>query len=967
MTSSTSSTEVQHRLQGLLDYHAQLRGDEKGESQVFLDRLFQAFGHGGYKEAGAVLEFRVPKQGRGTKFADLIWGSRVLIEMKKRGEKLQEHYLQAFEYWIRIVPNRPRYVVMCNFDEFWVYDFNTQLDEPLDRIPIADLPERYMALAFLFPDDRTPLLGNNRVEVTREAADSVATVLNSLIARGEERSRVQRFMLQCVLAMFAEDFDLIPRGFFTQLADDARKGLGSTYDLFGGLFRQMNNPEPARGGRFVGIPYFNGGLFSTVDPLDLNGDELHRLHLAALENNWAKIQPQIFGVLFQSSMGRAERHARGAHYTSEADIMRVVLPTVVRPWQARIEAASNQRELRSVLEGLHSFRVLDPACGSGNFLYVAYRELKRLEANALLKFQGMSGRDAARQAATLSAVSVRQMYGIEFDSFGAELAKVTLTLAKELALREMHGVLGSSGLDFDQPLPLDNLDANIIHGDALFTPWPEVEAIIGNPPFQSKNKMQREFGSAYVRRVRDTYPLVPGRADYCVYWIRKAHDHLRPGQRAGLVGTNTIRQNDSRVGGLDHVVAQGGTITDAVSSQVWSGDAAVHVSIVNWVKGDAPGLRHLAWQTGSRPESPWEEASPASIGAALSAGTDVTSARSLRVNVESEACYQGQTHGHEGFLIDPVNNAELLRQLLDDPKAKRYLHPYLIADELIGRERSLPGRFVLDLNSAANLFEAMEAGKAFERLQQTVEPAMRALAEQEREDTGRERGPRQNHYDRWWRFWRGRAELIGKLSKIPRYIACGQVAMRPIFEFIDSEIRPNAALIVFPLPDDYSFGILQSSLHWAWIKVRGSTLTERFRYTSDTIFDSFPWPQEPSSVQIQAVAAAAVALRTLRREVMNRQGWSLRDLYRTLDTPGRNPLREAQEVLDTAVRAAYGMPARADRLTFLLALNKEVAEKESEGEVVIGPGLPPSAMHDVDRLVTEDRVQPLGRRLQNRT
>lgn len=943
--------DTAQRMQDFVAYWRTLKGDEKGESQVFLDRLFQAFGHAGYKEAGAELEYRVAKQGGGKKFADLLWRPRVLIEMKKRGEKLANHYQQAFDYWLKLVPDRPHYAVLCNFDELWVYDFNQQLDEPMDRVRIDELPQRYTVLNFLFPQERPPLFGNNRVDVTRDAADSVAKVLNSVIARGEERPRAQRFLLQCVMAMFAEDFELIPRGFFTELADDARQGRGSSYDLFGGLFRQMNDPTPARGGRFKGIPYFNGGLFSTVDPIDLTKDELNLLHRAALENNWARIQPQIFGVLFQSSMGQADRHAKGAHYTSEADIMRVVLPTIITPFQERIEGAGTQKELRALLDELANFQVLDPACGSGNFLYVAYRELKRLEARALLRLRDLS-KDGAALPPT--RVSIRQMHGLEYDSFGAELAKVTLTLAKELAIREMHDLLGNTGLDFDQPLPLDNLDDRIVQGDALFTSWPRVNAIVGNPPFQSKNKLQREMGAAYVKKLRAAYPDMPGRADYCVYWIRRAHDHLQAGQRAGLVGTNTIRQNDSRVGGLDYVVQNGGTITDAVGTQVWSGDAAVHVSIVNWVKGESRAPRHLAWQVGDHRDSPWKNVQLPVINAALSAGTDVTGAKRLEANARSGACYQGQTHGHKGFLLDGLEAG----QMLGDAKARPFLHPYLTADEMIGNQGSVPERWVIDLNSADDLFSAMSAGIAFERLKREVEPEMKAKAEEEREESGSERGPRQSHYQKWWKHWRGRGELIEKISSLPRYIVCGRVTKRPIFEFVSSAIRPNDALQVFSFNDDYSFGILQSTAHWEWFKARCSTLTERFRYTSDTVFDSFPWPQAPTLEQVRGVAEAAVALRGLRNEVMQRQGWSLRDLYRTLDTPGKNPLRDAQERLDAAVRAAYGMPAGADVLGFLLSLNGQLAAAEERGEAIVGPGLP-LGLNPAD-FTTADAVRPLG-------
>lgn len=475
------------------------------------------------------------------------------------------------------------------------------------------------------------------------------------------------------------------------------------------------------------------------------------------------------------------------------------------------DGATSQKQLRALLDELTRFKVLDPACGSGNFLYVAYRELKRLEARALLRLRDLSAPGTSLPA---TQVGIRQMYGLEFDSFGVELAKVTLSLAKELAIREMYDLLGNTGLDFDQPLPLDNLDDRIVQGDALFTSWPRVNAIIGNPPFQSKNKLQREMGAPYVEKLRAAYPDIPGRADYCVYWIRKAHDQLQPGQRAGLVGTNTIRQNDSRVGGLDYVVQNSGTITDAVSSQVWSGDAAVHVSIVNWVKGPNEGLKHLAWQVGDRRDSPWQNADLTVINAALSMGIDVTGAKRLSVNARSGACYQGQTHGHKGFLLDGLEAGQMMGHV----KARLFLHPYLTADEMIGNYGSLPDRWVIDLNGADDLFSAMNAGPAFDRLKREVEPEMRAKAEDEREKSGRERGPRQSHYQRWWKHWHGRGELIEKISSIPRYIACGQVTKRPIFEFISSEIRPNAALIVFPMADDYSFGILQSLIHWEWFE-----------------------------------------------------------------------------------------------------------------------------------------------------
>ena len=313
-----------------VEYAKTLDGDEKGEAQVFCDRLFRAFGHAGYKEAGATLEFRIKKaSAKGTSFADLMWKPRLLLEMKKAGEKLHLHYGQAFDYWINAVPNRPRYVVLCNFKEFWIYDFDRQLGEPVDTVALADLPKRYTALNFLFPDERKPQFNNDREAVSRRAADSMAELFRKLTHRPTNpvsRTQAQRFVLQTVIAMFAEDIDLLPSGLVKSIVDDCLEHKQSSYDLFGGLFHQMNSPNPATAGRFKDVRYFNGGLFSKIEPIELSKFELELIggEDRAAEKDWSKVNPAIFGTLFQQSMDAAERHALGAHFTSEADIQRIV-------------------------------------------------------------------------------------------------------------------------------------------------------------------------------------------------------------------------------------------------------------------------------------------------------------------------------------------------------------------------------------------------------------------------------------------------------------------------------------------------------------------------------------------------------------------------------------------------------------------------------------------------------------------
>ena len=880
--------------------------------------------------------------------------------MKSRREDLRDHYQQAFEYWLHSVPHRPKYVILCNFDEFWIYEFDEQMEEPMDRISLVDLPRRYDALNFLLPIEKKPRFGNNRVAVTRSAADKLAVVFNSIMRRTKDRAKSQRFILQCLVAMVSEDVGLLPNGIFLELLEECDSAAKS-YDLIGNLFRQMNTERSAQGGRYKGVPYFNGGLFEKIEPVELNSGEVLLLMQAA-DEDWAKVQPAVFGSLFQSSMDQKERHAHGAHFTSEADIQKVVLPTIVRPFRKRLEYADTLKDLISLRESIQHFRVLDPACGSGNFLYVAFRELSRISLDITAKIWANFGVDAARKIGFGSPVRTQQFHGIDHTPFAAELAKVTLTLAKEFSLiegrerfREFQGDL------LNQALPLDNLDDNVLCSDALFMKWPEVDAIIGNPPFQSKNKMQQELGAAYLQKIRSAYPDIPGRADYCVYWFRKTHDTLKSGQRAGLVGTNTIRQNYSREGGLDYIVQHGGTITEAVSSQPWSGEAVVHVSIVNWIKGKEGGPKTLFELIGNNRQGPWKAEQLPSINSSLSFNTDVSDAKRLRANIDSKTCFQGQTHGHEGFLLSPERAEALFKE---NKKNRDIIFPFLTANDLLSTVPPSPTRYVIDFHPR-DLVQSAMYPTPFASVKKEVLPDRQAAANEEEKRNAEvlEENPEArvnvhhaNFLKQWWLLSWARADMIKAIGELTRYIACGRVAKRPIFEFISPTIHPNDACMVFPFEDDYSFGILQSGIHWAWFVAKCSTLKSDFRYTSDTVFDTFPWPQTPTSAQVVQVAERARHLRSTRRALMHDSGLSLRELYRLTELPGDNLLKAAQSDLDAAVELAYGKSPKGDVLSFLLALNVEVATLESKGSAVQAPGIP-AGFKNVKQLLSTDRVE----------
>lgn len=972
-----------------------ITGDEKGQAQIFLDRLFIGLGHKGCLDVGGTLEFRVVNRTNPVSFADYVWKPFVLIEMKKRGTDLTRHYRQAFDYWVNLVPGRPRYAILCNFDEFWVYDFETQMDEPVDRLPIDELPTRFGPLAFLFPTPERPVFGNDQEEVTRRAADLLAVCFNKLVNRKVSRSVAQRFILQMLVALFAEDIGLLEKYFVTRLLEDCKSKTDS-FDLLGGLFEAMNTPGGAKGGRYKGVRYFNGGLFKEPARIELYEDEINQLR-AASKSKWSSVRPEIFGTLFEHSLGEKEsheRHAFGAHFTHPTDIMKIVGPTIVEPWRALIENASSLGELERLRLRMQTYRVLDPACGSGNFLYIAYRELKRLEARLLERIaERAKGEKGQRQ---FGFVTAAQFFGMDINPFAVEIAKVTMMIARKLAIDELH-------VD-EHPLPLDNLDANFLAGDALITPykngdpfptmlfqelnedpwavgrivptpWPAADVIIGNPPFLGAKRLKPERGADYVNAVRRAFPEVPGMADYCVYWFRLAHDRLPEcttddpvAGRAGLVGTQNVRNNQSRVGGLDHVAASG-TIVEAVDNQPWSGEANVHVSIVNWVKTkntkllpkqrrlwskvDAPPGSEKIRKRGDGPaakEFDLRSRTCSTINASLSDQVDVTGALQLDCNTLPQRCFQGIVTGYPGFVTTLAERAAWIKT---DKLNAKVVKPYLIGRDLVlGDGR--PTRAVIDFGTRT-ILDAAKFETPFKRVKRDVMPdVVTAQARAIGKDMA---AARKEHLDRWWQFWNVRQGMRRAFSKLHRFVALSRVTKRPIFCFVSTAVIPDGKIQAFALEDDYSFGLLQSHVHWTWFVAKCAKLTERFSYSPRAVFNTFPCPQQPTKKHIRLVAKSAREVRRIRGDALSGVKGGLRAVYRMLELPGDNPLKEAHAALDQAVLDAYGFSERDDLLQQLLDLNLEVADRIAKKKPVTAPGVPPDYGDPAD-LITADCIQP---------
>ena len=892
----------QQALNAFAQWVAGCSGDEKQEAQTFIQKLLVAWGWEDSTEAQVSFERRIPKggSGGGMGFADALIEGKVLIEMKSRGEYLGDHSSQLQRYWFNLTP-KPEYAVLCNFDEFWIYDFNQQVDEPVDAFETKNIADRWSALAFLSKRPEKVLFGNNQVEVTERQAKAMGGLFYELKSQATKTEaftelQAQRFVLQCVLCMFAEDRGMLPNRQFSLALEACREKKESTYDVLSGLFHEMNSPGITPGGRFQGTPYFNGGLFAEIPRIELAPSQLELLVTSARED-WKSVRPSIFGNIFEASSDQEKRHSLGQHFTSEPDILKVVRPTIIEPWEERIETAKNIGELETILFGLQQFRVLDPACGSGNFLYMAYNALKDLEAKALKLIQDRRKAESLKGQAAFGFVTTNQFYGLDTDAFAVELARVTLMIARKVA----HDRLGLT----EQELPLDNLDKNIVQADALFDRWPKADAIIGNPPFLGGKHMRLSLGDEYVNRIFTRYPDVKDSVDFCTYWFRLANQHMGSDGRAGLVATNSIRHGKSRRASLDYMHYNGGHIHSAVSTQPWSGEANVHVSIVNWSKQQPKGYR-------------LDDIDVERINTSLRSTTDVSEAARLKAN--KGFCFQGVIPVGKGFNVEPAKAEEWLAQ---DPKYAEVVKPFSMGTNLAKRPLGQPDRWIIDF-ADRSLEEIEEYPLPYKQVVELV----KAERQSNREQVMREK---------WWRFKRTNSAMREALAPLTKFFAVPEVSKWAVFVPCQPNWLCGNKNKVVASDDLYVLGLLTSSMHRTWMHSQKGTLKGDIAYTHDTCFETFPFPQLVTAQQTEAIRQAMTDLNDYRNAWMTEKQSGITDLYNRYYEEPASKLSKLHGALDTQVLKAYGWSSDEDLLSNLLDLNLEVAEREEEGLPVVGP------------------------------
>jgi type II restriction/modification system DNA methylase subunit YeeA len=565
--------------------------------------------------------------------------------------------------------------------------------------------------------------------------------------------------------------------------------------------------------------------------------------------------------------------------------MKIVRPTISRYWEERIEEANSLKELELLQLELQSYRVFDPACGSGNFLYIAYQELKRIETLLLEKIQ--ENQKLTSKQMHIGLVTPMQFYGMDTNLFAVELARVTLMIGRKIAIDK---------LQLTEPaLPLNSLDKNIICGDALFSQWPKVNAIIGNPPFLGGKHMRIALGDEYIDKVFQQFPEVEDSVDFCAYWFRLAHQHLDEHGRAGLVATNSVSQGKSRAAALDYITQNQGYIHEAVSTQPWSREAKVHVSIVNWCKAQ-PGKYYLDDEVVSR------------INSSLKSSIDVSQAVGLKANLNK--CFQGVIPLGKGFLVTEEQVKEWINA---DGKNQEVLKLFSMGANLAQNPHGKPERWIIDFNDMS-LEDASEYQLPFEHIKINVKP--------ERDNN---RDAKARKY--WWNFFSPRPAMRKAISSLSYYFAVPRVSKWAIFIPASSNWLPGDLNIVIASDDFYILGILTSKTHRQWVKAQSSTLKGDTRYTHTTCFETFPFPQTATGEIVEKIRAKAVELHEYRTQQMESKQWGITTLYNKFHNEPSSKLYKLHEELDTLVMEAYNFKTNDDILEKMLTLNLELAAK----------------------------------------
>jgi len=954
---------------------------ERAASQTHFNELCALLGEPGPHDDPAALDYYAfekgaPKSGGGDGFADVWLKDRFGWEYKGKRKDLGAAYKQLLDYHEAL--GQPPLLVVCDLERFevhtkwtntesWVYRFSlldlnrdapVAVTTPVGQ-PVADAPKltAMQVLKALFEEPGKLRPGRTTTDITEAAARLFKPISDELRkwkdANGEQLVadlRIARFITRMVFCMFATDIGLLPPETFSAILADYQHDATGFRDAIKDLWKSMQS-----GGRFGAkqVPWFNGELFDDDDvPDEVTASEI--MALARLDAmNWADVEPAIFGTLFERLLDPGTRAKLGAHYTSRADIELLVEPVLMAPLRQRWEetreaaiAAMEQAELHGAtpetvrdrlreqvapfLDEIATVQVLDPACGSGNFLYVALALLKALEKEAIA-FAELYGVDFPPR------VDPGQLHGIEINPYAHEVASIVIwigylqwkhrngwdLLGEKPILRKLHQVELKDAL-VDDSDPSQPKEAT----------WPEADVIVGNPPFLGGKLLRRGLGGETVDRMFAVYDgRVRRESDLCCYWFEKARAQIAAGKadRAGLLATQGIRGGANQ--DVLRRIKESGHIFFAVDDREWVLDgAAVHVAMVGFDSGSGrpPTLLQHYDTVEKDPETGKETKRRVrfhrlpveGINPDLTSQSDLTAVQRLPEN--AGISFMGDTK------VGPFDiDAETARKMLASPNpdgrsSADVVRPWANGLDITRRPR---GMWIVDFPPGTSEAQAALYEAPFAFVEQRVKP--------ERLGNNRALYARE-----WWIHGEGRPGMRAALEPHFRYLATPNLTKYRFFAWLHARVLPDHQLIVFARHDNYFFGALQSHVHEVWALRMGTQLESRPRYTPTTCFETFPLPWPPGTEpeddpRYLAIADAAKELNELREGWLNPapvDGLALAPTElakRTLtNLYNANPtwLQNANRKLDEAVFVAYGWPSGLsdqEILGRLLALNLE--------------------------------------------
>ena len=879
---------------------------ERSEAQTFYNDFFEIFGKD--RRAVAVFERRAKKLSGNTGFIDVFMPNVLLAEHKSRGKDLDAAIEQAEEYFLGLKDKElPKLLLACDFQTFDIIDLDTR-----ERVKfnLEELDQHVEWFAPIMGAERRVF--EDQLPVNVRAAELVGELHDALLESKFSGTDLEKFLVRIVFCLFADDTMIFGeknrflRWLYERTGDDGDDLGMKLHELFEVLNQPQEERSPYLEETTAAFPYINGDLFKDATATPRFNSAMRQTLIDACEFDWEPISPAIFGSLFQSVMDKKKRREVGAHYTSESNIMKAIEPLFLDDLRAEFESIRRRRNnRREMLESLHvklgGIKILDPACGCGNFLVIAYRELRQLEIDLLVELYPDRQLDLEREVRSLSRIDVDQFYGIEYEEFPSEIARTTMWMMDHLMNRELSRAFG---IPFAR-IPL-KASAAIHHGDALLVDWatilPPAEAtyIIGNPPFvghQWRTKEQKKgMHSVWGREGK------VNRLDYVTAWFRRAVEfmHRNPKVRTAFVSTNSITQGEQAGILWSWMFKQGVSIGFAHRTFQWNsearGTAAVHCVVIGFQLFETEKVTVYEYadvrdepysskvdrlnaylidgpnySVPSRTKTP-DDRPPLNKG---SQPTDGTRYWKRLWKKEGRIELDGPFPGN--LILDNQQRAALLSP---DRSVGKWLRPYIGGEELISGEH----RWCLWLKNA-------DPGEL--RRADTLKP----------------------HLDRV-RYWRthvsptpsvndmGRYPTLFTQDRQPQvtYLGLPEVSSEnreyiPIAYCTPDIVASNKLQIVESAPM-WIFGLITSAMHMGWMRTVTGRLKSDYSY-SPAVYNSFPFPKLTKKKR-QRIADAAQSILDARRQFPKS---TLEDLYDRDSMPPE--LRDAHERLDRLVDSLY--------------------------------------------------------------